>query len=270
MTESGIRIADPAAPAEVLAIGTEVVIGRIQDTNSSWLAQRLTEAGARVERITAVADDPGLLKNVWRDAIGRRASLVLATGGLGPTPDDLTVEVAAAVAGVEIIQHPSVIASYRRRRELGESDPLPPHLYKMSAVPSGSTVFENGPGWAPGFAIRIDETVLACMPGPPSEMQWLWEDAVGPLAARWFGGRTESARVLVTMFESQVSPILGLVMDRHSNSYLKAYVALGSRDVGLPVDVIVRRESGGSALSDVMDTLRVLVEGAGAEIRPWP
>ena len=270
MTDTGIGIADAAAPAEVLAIGTEVVIGRIQDTNSSWLAQRLTEAGARVERITAVADDPGLLENAWRDSISRRSSLVLSTGGLGPTPDDLTVEVAAAVAGVEVIQHPSVIASYRRRRELAESEPLPPHLYKMSAVPAGSAVFENGPGWAPGFAIRVDETVLACMPGPPSEMQWLWEHALGPLAARWFGGRTESARVLVTMFESQVSPILGLVMDRHSNSYLKAYVALGSRHVGLPVDVIVRREEGGSELSAVMATLRSLVEGAGAEIRPWP
>lgn len=270
MTGTGIGIADAAAPAEVLAIGTEVVIGRIQDTNSSWLAQRLTEAGARVERITAVADDPGLLEEVWRDAIARRASLVLATGGLGPTPDDLTVEVAAAVAGAAVIQHPSVIASYRRRRELPESEPLPPHLYKMSAVPAGSAVFENGPGWAPAFAIRVEETVLACMPGPPSEMQWLWENALGPQAASWFGGRTESARVLVTMFESQVSPILGLVMDRHSNSYLKAYVALGSRHVGLPVDVIVRREPGGSELSDVVGTLRALVESAGAEIRPWP
>ena len=269
MSGTGIGIADPSAPAELLAIGTEMVIGRIQDTNSSWLAQRLTEAGARVERITAVADDPGLLENVWRDAVERRASLVLATGGLGPTPDDLTVEVAAAVAGVGVIQHPEVIASYRRRRELSESEPLPPHLYKMSSVPAGATVFENGPGWAPAFAIRVGETVLACMPGPPSEMQWLWENALGPLAAGWFGGRTESARVLVTMFESQVSPILGLVMDRHPNSYLKAYVALGSRNVGLPVDVIVRREPGGSELPEVMATLRALVESAGAEIRPW-
>ena len=270
MNGTALQIADPAAPAEILAIGTEVVIGRIQDTNSAWLAQRLTEAGARVERITAVADEAAMLERVWRDAIARRASLVVATGGLGPTPDDMTVDVAAAVAAVEVVQHPEVIASYRRRRQLGDDDPLPDHLYKMAAVPAGSAVFENGHGWAPGFAIRVEDTVLACMPGPPSEMRWLWEEAVGPLAANWYGGRTESVRVLVTMFESQVSPILGLVMDRHPNSYLKAYVALGSRDVGLPVDVIVRREPGGSEISEVVATLRDLVDGAGAEMRSWP
>ncbi len=270
MTDPAPRIADPAAPVEILAIGTEVVIGRIQDTNSSWLAQRLTEAGARVEQITAVADDPDLLARAWRDAIDRRKGLIVATGGLGPTPDDLTVEVAAAVAGVGVLQHPEVIASYRQRRQLGDSEPLPPHLFKMSAVPAGSEVFHNQHGWAPGFAIRVQDTVLACMPGPPSEMRSLWETAFGPLTARWYGGRTESERVLVTMFESQVAPILELVMDRHRNSYLKAYVALGSRDVGLPVDVIVRREAGGSELAEVVGTLRGLVEGAGAEIRPWP
>ena len=270
MSASRLQISDPAAPVEILAIGTEVVIGRIQDTNSSWLAQRLTEAGARVVQITAVADDAELLARAWRDAIARRAGLVMATGGLGPTLDDLTVGVAAAVAGVQVLRHPAVIASYRSRRELEESEPLPPHLFKMSTVPAGAQVFHNQHGWAPGFAIRVSETVLACMPGPPSEMRSLWETGFGPLMADWYGGRTESERVLVTMFESQVSPILGLVMDRHRNAYLKAYVALGSRDVGLPVDVIVRREADGSPLVDVIATLRDLVESAGAEIKPWP
>lgn len=266
MTNAGFVISDPGAPVELLAIGTEMVIGRIQDTNSSWLADQLTRAGAVVNKITAVADDAELLTGVWQSAVDRRVGLVLSTGGLGPTPDDMTVEVAAALAGVGVEPDESILVSYRRRREIGADEALPPHLYKMSSVPRGSQVFENLHGWAPAFAIKIGSTVLACMPGPPSEMRSLWESGIGPAVVRGYGGRTESERVLVSMFESQVAPILELVMARHQNAYLKAYVALGQRDVGLPVDVVVRRQTGGAELGTVVAYLRELVEAAGEQI----
>ena len=261
---------DPTRPVEIVAIGTEVVIGRIQDTNSSWLADRLTRTGAVVERITAVADEPYLLRETLQSAVDRRVGLVLGTGGLGPTPDDLTVETVAELARRPASPSEKVMATYRQRRGLSADAELPPHLYKMSSVPLGAQIFENQNGWAPGFAVNVEETVLGFMPGPPREMKSVFASGFEPLISAWYGGRTESTRVLVTMFESEISPILGQIMARHENAYLKAYVALGDREVGLPVDVIVRRQDKGADIATVLAEFEALVAAGGANFRPLP
>src|SRR5436305_13900106 len=88
------------SPVEIFSIGTELLIGRIQDTNSFWLAQQASELGAEVGRITIVGDDRAVILGALREAVARGARTVLTTGGLGPTPDDLTVECVAALPGV--------------------------------------------------------------------------------------------------------------------------------------------------------------------------
>lgn len=250
---------DPDKPAEILSIGTEVVLGRIQDTNASWLAARLAYAGANVRRITGVPDTPEEVRRVLADAVARGTGLIVSTGGLGPTPDDMTVATIAKAAGCGVTRDPAAVADYRRRREIPEGEELPPNLQKMATVPETAKVFINPAGWAPGFMVPIEKTLIFAMPGPPREMEAVYETHLGPLAERWYAGRTVAQRLRVEMFESQVSPLLEEVMNRYPNAYLKAYVALGD-GAGLPVDVVVRRADGVPPAEELREVIAFFAE----------
>src|SRR5438132_14285810 len=96
---------DQRTPIEIFAVGTELVLGRIQDTNSFWMAQRIGELGGVVRRITQLADDVDDIAHAIRDSLRRGTSIVITCGGLGPTPDDLTVEAVSAATGLGSIIH---------------------------------------------------------------------------------------------------------------------------------------------------------------------
>src|SRR5436853_1993377 len=122
--------ASTTSPVEIFSIGTELLIGRIQDTNSFWLAQQVSELGATMGRVTIVGDDRATIIEALRSAAGRGARTVLTTGGLGPTPDDLTVECVAELLGVGTFVYRPAIEDYMRRRELRE-DQITPALVTM-------------------------------------------------------------------------------------------------------------------------------------------
>ncbi len=246
-------------PVEILSIGTEVILGRIQDTNSSWLADRLTQAGANVRRITGVPDVPEELEAVVRDAVVRGTGLVVSTGGLGPTPDDLTVATLARAARCGVTRDPTAVADYRKRRDIKKDEDLPPNLQKMATVPETALVYLNPAGWAPAFLLPMKDTLIFAMPGPPREMEAIYGAHLGPLAEGWYAGRTATQRIRVGMFESQVSPLLEEVMNRYPNAYLKAYVALGDGD-GLPIDVVVRRSDGVSPVEELGEVIEVFAD----------
>ena len=256
------------APAEIFSIGTEVVLGRIQDTNSSWLAERVVAGGGDLARITAVRDVPDEVESALRDAIDRGAGLVLTTGGLGPTPDDLTVEIVARIIGCGVRSDEAVIADYRERRQIPATEELNPSMVKMGTVPEAAHVFINPVGWAPGFAVEVDGSVLFCMPGPPREVKGIFETHLAGIVSEGYRGKVAIRRVRIEMFESQVSPLLQEVMDKFPNAYLKAYVAMGD-GTGLPVDVVVRGADGlspGQELRGVLDFFAALAQVHGKSL----
>ena len=253
---------DPDRPVELLSIGTEVILGRIQDTNASWLASRLAHAGAILRRITGVPDTPAELEAVVRDAVDRGTGLIVSTGGLGPTPDDLTVATLARAAGCGVTRDPAAVADYRRRRDIAADEDLPPNLQRMATVPDVTRVFVNPAGWAPAFMLAIKDTVIFAMPGPPREMEAVYKTHLGPLAERWYAGRTAAQRIRVEMFESQVSPLLEEVMNRYPNAYLKAYVALGD-GAGLPIDIVVRRSDGAAPAVELREVIEFFADLVG-------
>ena len=231
------------APVEIFSVGTEVVLGRIQDTNSSWLAERIVAAGGDLTRITAVRDDFIEMQSAIQDSICRGVGLIVTTGGLGPTPDDITVEVVAAIAGCGVRSDEAVISDYRERRGIAETEELTPGLIKMGTIPEVAQVFLNPVGWAPSFATELDNSVLFSMPGPPREVQGAFDTHLARILNEGYQGKVAVSRVRIDMFESQVSPLLEEVMSQFPNSYLKAYVALGD-GTGLPVDIVVRGVDG--------------------------
>jgi nicotinamide-nucleotide amidase len=171
--------------AAVLTIGTELTRGEILDANATWLASRLTALGFEVTAIDTVDDDRERIV----DALRRMAShvaVVIVTGGLGPTTDDLTSECAATAAGTDLVRdEPSLEAIRARLAKIGR--PLTDSNAKQADVPRGSAVLGNPIGTAPAFAVTIEKARCYFLPGVPKEMHAIFDDLVtpriGPLAS---------------------------------------------------------------------------------------
>ncbi|HEX6867448.1 MAG TPA: competence/damage-inducible protein A, partial [Candidatus Limnocylindrales bacterium] len=170
----------PAEPrrlvtAELLSIGTELTVGETRDTNAGELARALTDLGVRVGRMTALPDDLGIVTEAFTAGLAR-ADLVISTGGLGPTPDDLTREAIAAACGETVVVDPDLEAWLRelwRRRDM----PFPElNLKQAWRIPS-SEALANPNGTAPGWFVSLaDGRIVVALPGPPREMRPMWTD----------------------------------------------------------------------------------------------
>jgi nicotinamide-nucleotide amidase len=164
--------------SEIISIGSELTSGQNLDTNSQWLSRRLAEIGIPVGWHTTVADDLPANTDAFRIAAGR-AALVIITGGLGPTQDDLTREALAQAAGVELIFHQEsydrIAAMFRHfGREMPERNRV------QALFPSGAEVIPNDRGTAPGIWMRLGNSHIVAMPGVPSEMHRMYEKEVKP------------------------------------------------------------------------------------------
>lgn len=162
----------------LLSIGTELTRGEILNTNASWLAAELTAAGFTVSAADSVPDDiDRILAAIQRLATSHR--LVVATGGLGPTTDDLTAAAAARAAGVDLVRDESTLLSIRRKAEaLGRS--LTRGHEKQAEVPAGADILPNSAGTAPGFGVQINDTTIFFLPGVPREMRRMFTEQILP------------------------------------------------------------------------------------------
>ena len=224
---------------ELFSIGTELVLGQIQDTNAHWIAQQILQIGGELRRVTMLRDNREEMSEALESAIERETSLILTTGGLGPTPDDMTVEVVASLIGTKLVVSEETVAEYRKRREMPENDVINEALMKMATVPETAAVFQNSAGWAPCVRVAHKSSTIMMMPGPPREMKSVFETHIQPLIAERYRAEITTTRVYVSMFEAEVSPLMQRVMERYPDVYLKAYVSLREADGdSMPVDLV--------------------------------
>lgn len=170
--------------AEIITIGDELLIGQVVDTNAAWLAEQLDLAGFKVCRITSVSDKLDTIKQALAEA-GARSSLVLLTGGLGPTKDDITKKALGEFFDMPLKTDPEVLENIRQviSRKLGVVNGL---NEQQAIVPEGCTVFQNTIGTAPVMWFNQKETVYVSMPGVPFEMRHLMREKVIPAIKRHF------------------------------------------------------------------------------------
>ncbi len=224
---------------ELFSIGTELVLGQIQDTNAHWISQQVLQLGGELRRVTMLRDDSDEMTEALDSAIHRETSLILTTGGLGPTPDDMTVAVVASLIGTKPVVSEETLAEFRKRREMSENDPLNDALMKMATVPGTAEVLQNPAGWAPCISVQHKQSTIMMMPGPPREMKAIFETHIQPLIIERYRAEISTARVFVSMFEAGVSPLMQKVMQRHPEVYLKAYVSLRSAENNtMPIDLV--------------------------------
>ncbi len=206
----------PSLHVEILSTGDELLTGQVVDTNSAWLMDRLWDLSVMVRRKTLVGDDRADLDAALRETTGR-ADLVVMSGGLGPTEDDLTSARVAAVLGVPLELHaPSLRAIEDRFRSFKR--PMTPNNEKQARFPRGAEVIPNRFGTAPGFSVAVGRAQLVCLPGVPGEYKGLCEEWLLPrVAARL--GEVPAARVLKLfgVGESHADHTMRPVMDDPAN-----------------------------------------------------
>ena len=218
--------------AEILSIGSEITVGETRDTNAGDLARSLTEMGVGVSRMTALPDSLAEVSSTFTTALGR-SDLVVSTGGLGPTPDDLTREAVASAVGEEPQPDPDL---ERWLRDLWSRRGLefPAMNLKQAWLLPSSTSIPNANGTAPGWWVdRPDGRLVVVLPGPPREMWPMWQDWVLPrLRARGIGRRAVVRTLrLAGIGESQVAELLGEELLRTPNPVVATYARAEAVDV---------------------------------------
>ncbi len=186
--------------AAIISTGDELTTGRTTDTNAGFIADRLLGLGIDVVAVLTVGDHPERLRWAWSEAL-RRAHVVIATGGLGPTADDLTTETVAAVLGRRVV-HDAEVAE--RIRELFRlfNRPMPENNLKQADFPEGAIIVPNGLGTAPGYRVEVgppeDRRHLVVLPGVPREMKPMLTDTVLPWLAELSGAAAVGHRTFQT------------------------------------------------------------------------
>jgi nicotinamide-nucleotide amidase len=186
--------------AAIISTGDELTTGRTTDTNAGFIADRLLELGVDVVAILTVGDHRERLSWAWRQALAR-AQVVIATGGLGPTADDLTTETVAALLGRKVVHDPEVAERIRELFRLFNR-PMPENNLKQADFPEGAVILPNGLGTAPGYRVEVgppeDRRHLVVLPGVPREMKPMLTETVLPWLARLIGAANVGHRTFQT------------------------------------------------------------------------
>ena len=232
---------------EIIAVGTEVLMGDIVNTNAQYIARMLSMLGLGTYYHSAVGDNAERLREMFRVGF-QRADIIIATGGLGPTKDDLTKEVAAEFFNKELILDQKTldnIESYFSK--LGR--PLPDSNKKQAYFPEGSQIIPNAYGTAPGCIIEENNKVLIMLPGPPSEMKPMFQDSITPYLAKYSNGILVST--IIRMFgigESSMEKIIEDLIQNQSNPTIAPYAQKGG--------LILRLTAWGKTEMDALDYMK--------------
>lgn len=220
------------ATAEIVAIGSELLLGQIVDTNSTWMAQRLTALGVNLFHKSVVGDNPDRMKEVLTRAL-ERAEVVITSGGLGPTQDDLTREVVAEVTGRKLVLNPHFLEQIEQRfRSRGFI--MTPNNERQAYLPEGAIPVDNPNGTAPSFIVEDPRGIIFVLPGVPFELKWLFDNEVTPYLRRKFSlSEIITYRVLkvAELGESRVDDLMGHLIANSRNPTVGVLAHPGQVDI---------------------------------------
>ena len=209
--------------AEIIAVGTELLMGSIANTNAQEISQALSGLGINVYYHTVVGDNPQRLRGALT-AARQRADIIITTGGLGPTYDDLTKETICAVFDRKLELHPDVVEEIRAFYESALHVPMPENNTAQAMLPAGSVMFDNPVGTAPGCAFETQGIHVLMLPGPPHEMRTMLRRCAVPYLARLSQEIIVAHDLMIFgMGESSVDALLREKMSRMENPSLATY-----------------------------------------------
>jgi len=216
---------------ELLVIGNELLIGEIQDTNTHWLCREINGLGGKVVRVTLLRDELEVIAAELKASLERGPRVIITSGGLGPTVDDLTLAAVAAGTGCQLGLNETALQMIRQRYdELTASGALSqgglnPAREKMAWFPAGAEPLHNPVGTAPAVQLALDGTTIISLPGVPSELKGIFATSLQPFLGVTFSGGLSKLRTITVECndESIMEPALSRVTSQHPQVYIKSF-----------------------------------------------
>jgi nicotinamide-nucleotide amidase len=252
------------ARAEIIAIGNELLLGDVLDTNTNWLCKRITGLGGQVTRAALVRDEHAAIVAEIRCALDRAPDLIITTGGLGPTGDDITMEAVAEATGHPIELHAQALTMVQARyQDLADKgylkDPtLTDARKKMAYLPRGAAALRNPVGTAPAPVLEIGDSTLVSLPGVPEELKGIYEETLQPTLMRIFGDSYYEEKSIIALCgdESSLAPVLAKVVEAHPEVYIKSR----ARRYGAEVRILITLSLAGEGREGVERSLDAALE----------
>ena len=220
--------------AEILCVGTELLLGQVLNTDAQFLSQRLSEMGIELYRIETVGDNPGRVREAIAEAL-RRCDLLITTGGLGPTEDDLTKEMVAETLGLEMEEDAESMAHLEEQfkawgRNMAESN------RKQAYFPKSAVILKNSRGTAPGCVVEVDGKTVIVLPGPPYELKGMFDEEATPYLRNKLGYTIASRYIrTIGIGESDLEYGLRDMIDAQEDVTIATYCSMGEAQVRLTV-----------------------------------
>jgi len=259
----------------MLAVGKELLIGRTLNTNAHWVGKRLARLGIMLKQVTTIDDDLSEIASSFRSITRRGPDFLIVVGGLGPTPDDMTLKGVAGALGVELRKNPEALRMMRAhyaKRGMADVELTPARL-KMTRLPVGAEPVTNEAGTAPGVRLVAGKTTVFCLPGVPAEMRGIFRRSVEPEIRGKLG---KLYRRYITMkmegvLESALAPVIEEELRRHPGAYVKSHPRGVREGISrIELDIAVVGESKDWAYMEggaIRDEVERAVVGLGGEIR---
>jgi molybdenum cofactor synthesis domain-containing protein len=221
-----------AVNVEVICIGNELLIGKIENTNATWLAKQISRLGVYLTRVTVIRDILEEIADTVNEVLARKPQFIITTGGLGPTFDDMTLQGVAKALNRKLEVNLEALefvkqrcTEYSKKRGYPTEIELTLPRVKMATLPERTEVVNNPIGTAPSVRVDVYGTVLFVLPGVPPEMEAIFVESIAPLLKEAALGRVFCERSVFTenIFESKLAPLIDRVMSDNSGVYVKSH-----------------------------------------------
>jgi nicotinamide-nucleotide amidase len=260
--------------AGILAIGNELLDGIVLETNANWMELRLVALGVQMRRLVSVRDEMEEIGKALQFA-SEACDLIITSGGLGPTHDDMTLRAIAKALGKEIIEDQKAVEIVKRQyktlfeKKIVTAPDFTDARRKMAQIPKGAVPLDNRVGGAPGVMIEDMGTTIFCLPGVPAELKFIFEDSVIPWVRDNVVQKFHEQLVEFRMRDESVfAPAIDLVMKKIPNVYIKSLPKPYGTSKGIRVWVSARGENDAELKKQVNDAIASLEEATGIKSIP--
>ncbi|MFX1276257.1 MAG: competence/damage-inducible protein A, partial [Promethearchaeota archaeon] len=247
---------------EIIIIGNEILIGKIKDTNSNWLAKRITKQGHQVTRIATITDDVESISSTLKDCIIRKPDIIITSGGLGPTHDDITLKSVGMALNRELKLDDNAYNSIKKaydnayKRGILKLEGMTPEREKMAYLPEGSIPIPNIRGTAPGIKLTVTNTTIFCLPGVPMELKAMFNNVILPILKEKKGKFIEKGFIFMGIGESQIAPYVSNFEEKYPQLWIKTHPRIGlSVEVELSITCF-NVENGEQLMDKVIEKLK--------------
>ncbi|MFX1575144.1 MAG: molybdopterin-binding protein [Promethearchaeota archaeon] len=258
---------------ELLMVGNEILIGKTLDTNSNWLAKRITKFGHKVKRITTIGDKLETISNTIRDILKRKPDIIITSGGIGPTFDDMTLQGVANGLNrkLELNKHAynSIKKAYERahKRGLLQLEGMTKEREKMAYLPQDSFPLPNTVGTAPGVKIVVGETTIFILPGVPTELKAMFRNVILPILKKEKGKFVEKGFLFSGIGESQIAAYTNELEKKYPQLWIKTHPRIG---LSVEVEVSITAfdiKNGEELIEKALNELREIVINLKGKIK---